>query len=105
MISLLTRILLFSVYIITALPTSLLDDPNIDSFEQNVMRYFHDGDVGKDELRNMVRLISDTIIEKEIQLDNKNKLIGKNLREIAQMKNEITLIRKHQNTQPLSSIQ
>ena len=105
MILVLSIAVIFSVHIINAFPAASLKEPNIDFFEEKLMPYFRATEIGKNELRDMFRIISNEIMEKERELNAKNVIIEKHFTEINQMKRDIAVIKQYGSTEPPSNIQ
>ena len=98
-------IIILSAHIISAFPTTSLNEPNIDFFAEKLMPYFRATEIGKNELKDMFQIISNEIMENERELNAKNGIIEKYLTEINQMKREIADIRQYGSFEPPSSIQ
>ena len=78
---------------INTFPTTSLDIPHNDFFEDKLMPYFRYNDIDKDGLKEMFQIISNEIMAKERELNAKNQIIEQKLVEFNNM-NLNSVIRK-----------
>ena len=102
---LLSITIVLSATIVTAFPTNSLNEPKIDFFEEKLMPYFLANEIGNNELKDMFRIISNEIMEKERELSTKNVIIKNHLTEIKQMKRDISFIKHQGSIEPQTGIQ